>query len=159
MVNGDAPSFNFDMLHGLETVIDPFRPAMFDPTGRHIDSSGQRVQALTRHGVTIGANDQFLVAITSYRGAGGGNFPGLHNDHRILRTPLDMRTALDDDVVLGGLPPSTTGSVWRFAPALGQRVVIETSPQAAKHLDDIAGFDPQIIGENAGGFLELSVAM
>lgn len=159
LVNSDAPSFNFDMLHGLETVIDPFHPAMFDPLGRRVDSTGHRVRALMRNGVAIDEDAQFLVAITSYRGAGGGNFPGLHDEQRVLRTPLDLRAALHDDVAQNGVPQDISGSVWRFETDPGQRVIIETSPNAATYINEIANFAPEVIGENAAGFLEVSVAI
>jgi 2',3'-cyclic-nucleotide 2'-phosphodiesterase/3'-nucleotidase len=159
LVNLDAPSFNFDMLHGLETVIDPFRPAMFDPLGRRVDSTGHRVRALMRNGVAIEEDAQFLVAMTSYRGAGGGNFPGLYDDQTILRTTLDLRVALHDEVAQNGVPQDISGSVWQFETDPGQRVVIETSPNAAAYINEIASFAPEVIGENAAGFLEVSVAI
>jgi len=112
-----------------------------------------------RNGVAIEEDAQFLVAMTSYRGAGGGNFPGLYDDQTILRTTLDLRVALHDEVAQNGVPQDISGSVWQFETDPGQRVVIETSPNAAAYINEIASFAPEVIGENAAGFLEVSVAI
>ena len=159
LVNPDAPSFNFDMLHGLETVIDPFRAPMFDPLGRCIDPSAGRVRALTYHGAPVDPDAAFLVAMTSYRAAGGGAFPALGCDKRILKTDTNVSTALRTSLDQHDLTFDPAQSVWRFAPGNDARVTIETSPGARRHLDDIAGFDPQVIGETADGFLRVAVTI
>jgi len=159
LVNPEAPSFNFDMLHGLEVTIDPFRPARFDLAGRLIDKNAQRVRRLTYHAAPLDDTAPFLVAMTSYRGAGGGNFPGLTSHSEILRTDYDLTEALHE-TVSGGLPaPGTYRSTWRLASSHTRRVIIETSPNARDHLSEIAAFDPRVIGENPAGFLELSVSV
>ncbi|WP_299722627.1 5'-nucleotidase C-terminal domain-containing protein [uncultured Tateyamaria sp.] len=157
LVNPDAPAFHFDMLHGLEARIDPFAPPGFNPAGQRIDRHARRVRALTHQGEPVDADASFLVAMTSYRGAGGGNFPGLSGAREVLRTDHDLTEALHRTAMQGPPDPELCPSVWRFAPARHQRVVIETSPNAMAHLNEIAAFDPQEIGRNDQGFLELSV--
>lgn len=159
LANPNVPSYNFDILHGLDAVIDPFGSAMFDPVGRVIDANARRVHSLTYQGQPVAPDQKFLMALTSYRGAGGGGFPGLPSDPHVLRTDIDLLTALCEDVANGPLPSIPTPSAFSFADAGGKRVLIETSPHAGAHLDDIARFDPQVIDVNAAGFLELSVAL
>lgn len=159
LVNPNMPSFNFDILQGLEAVIDPFRPAMFTPAGQLIDANARRVQSLTYKSQPVAPTQKFLLAMTSFRGAGGGAFPGLRGEPHVMRTDIDLLTALRKDVADGPLLPTSTPTTWRFTEAIGQRVVIETSPNARAHLHDIAHFDPKEIGVNAAGFLELSVAL
>lgn len=157
LVNQDAPSFNFDMLHGLEAIIDPFGAPMFDPTGRVIAPGGRRVAGLLYRDAPVDEDARFLVAMTSYRGAGGGNFPGLKGAREILRTDYDLTEALHRTAAQDMPTADSCTSVWRFASRPRARVVIETSPNAIAHLDQIAAFDPQVIGQNEAGFLELRV--
>lgn len=159
LVDPNAPSFNFDMLHGLEASIDPFGPAMFDPAGRLINRSARRVRRLTYGGELVDEEMSFLVAVTSYRGAGGGRFPGVSDRSQIVRTDCDLAEALHRTAARGALAPDLCPSVWRFACTRPARVIIETSPNAKEHLREIAAFDPQVIGTNASGFLELSVVI
>ena len=159
LVNPDAPSFNFDMLHGLETVIDPFGAPMFDPLGRCVGPSAGRVRALTFNGAPVDPDAAFLVAMTSYRAAGGGAFPALGRDKRTLKTDTDVSTALRALLERDDLTFDPAQTVWRFAPGNDARVTIETSPGARAHLDDIAGFDPQVIGETVDGFLRVGVTI
>ncbi|MEP4248302.1 5'-nucleotidase C-terminal domain-containing protein [Tateyamaria sp.] len=159
LVDPNVPSYNFDTLHGLETVIDPFQPAKYDPFGRLIDPKAKRVLSLTYQGRPVDPKQPFLLAVTSYRGAGGGGFPGLPGDPHVLRTDIDLFSAVCDDVARDPMPAAPTRSAWRFADAGRTRVTIETSPNARAHLHDIARFDPKVIKVNDAGFLELSVVL
>ncbi len=62
VVNRGWPGFNFDMLSGIEYVLDLRNP------------SGERVTLLTHNGESVSANDQFTMAVNSYRAEGGGGF-------------------------------------------------------------------------------------
>ncbi|MFL4469804.1 5'-nucleotidase C-terminal domain-containing protein [Tateyamaria armeniaca] len=114
LANPDAPSFNFDMLHGVEAVIDPFQPAMFDPIGNLINPTAKRVRKLLYQDAPVDLDEQFLVSMTSYRGAGGGNFPGISGNADILRTDHDLTEALHRAVTHGAVAFDQTPSVWRF---------------------------------------------
>lgn len=159
LVAPDAPSFNFDILHGLHTEIDPLRAPMFDLGGRFVNRDTQRVQALFHNGQPVMPDARFLVALTSYRAVGGGGFPGLGDSARVLRTTDCLKGALRHLIRTDPQAFAPAPSVWRLAPGRPIRVVIETSPNAQSHLEDIARFDPQVIGETADGFLQLDVAL
>lgn len=159
LVDPRVPAFNFDALHGLNACVDPFRPAGYDPAGRILDPNAQRVRMLSYKGRPLDPEASFLVAVSSYRGSGGGAFPGLDADTVVLRTDKRLFDALGDTVASGALPGATTPTVWNFASNRGQRVIVETSPNARSHLIDIAHFDPEVIGVNTDGFLEISVAI
>ncbi|WP_299297541.1 5'-nucleotidase C-terminal domain-containing protein [uncultured Tateyamaria sp.] len=159
LVNALAPSFNFDSLHGLDTVIDPFQPARYDAAGRCIDPDAQRIVSLSYDGIALEPTHTFLVAMTSYRGAGGGVFPGLTHDTNIVRTDIDLAQAVRAELANGAGSNGPDGSVWRFAPDLGQTVVIQTSPDAEAHLDDIAPLAPEPIGLSDKGFLNVRVTL
>ncbi|MEP1199590.1 5'-nucleotidase C-terminal domain-containing protein [Tateyamaria sp.] len=157
LVDPDAPSFNFDMLHGLNAEIDPFRPAMFDTSGQIISPNARRVRRLCYRDAPVDEDAKFLVATTSFRAAGGGNFPSITQDTQVVRTNYDLCDAVHRMVARGAMPPDHCPTVWRFASEHPRRVFIETTPHAKAHLDEIAAFEPQLIGENEAGFLEVSV--
>ncbi|MEL6618078.1 MAG: 5'-nucleotidase C-terminal domain-containing protein [Pseudomonadota bacterium] len=152
---GDAPlvaaggaAFNFDGLHGLETVYD-------------LDAvpGKARVAALMHKGRAVDRNDQFLVAMTSYRAAGGGKFPGLDTAQARVQIDTDVTHVLRALIRSDGVTGSPAPSVWRFRTGTGHSRVIETSPRAERHLDDIAAFSPEPLGLTDGGFLKLRITL
>lgn len=157
LVDPEAPAFNFDMLYGLKAEIDPFRPPMFDTTGQVIDPSARRVRQLNFMDSPIDPEARFLVAMSSFRGAGGGNFPRITDTTQVVRTNQDLTEAVHRTAARGALSPDHAPSVWRFTSEHSARVYIETSPRAGAHLDEISAFEPEVIGENDAGFLEVSV--
>lgn len=159
LVDPNAPSFNFDMLYGLEAVIDPFAPRTSGPDGQPLGQPSPRVLGLSYQCKPIDPDQPFLVALTSYRAGGGGRYPGLDDDTQIVRTQADQMAALRSDVAQFGLPDPDPTPAWRFACPKPRRVIIHTSPNAQAHLHDIASFDPKVVGTNATGFLELNVAI
>ncbi|MEL7090934.1 MAG: 5'-nucleotidase C-terminal domain-containing protein [Pseudomonadota bacterium] len=144
LVIADAPAFNFDMLHGLDTVINPFAPP------------GTRITSLRHDGREVADGDTFLVAMTSYRAAGGAGFPGTGPEAAVM-TDIPLADALVEVVRAG--PVADHPSVWRFADDLAQQVTINTSPRAEAHLHDIARFNPQVLGLTPAGFLKLAVTL
>jgi 2',3'-cyclic-nucleotide 2'-phosphodiesterase/3'-nucleotidase len=159
LVNPEAPYFSFDSLIGLEIEVDPFAPARFDEGGAVLDPTASRVRALRYNGAAIAPEARFLVAMTSYRGAGGGGFPGLETADTILRTDDDLTEAVRKVMAQGPLGDRPAKTAWRFTPDLGEQVIVETAPAAANHLAEIAQFDPHPIGLSDGGFLRLRVTL
>lgn len=159
LANPDAPFFNFDVLMGLETIIDPCAPARYDPTGVLINPDARRIRSLGWKGVDVAPASQFLVAMTSYRGAGGGSFPGLPEAETIVQTSVDLATALRSDLREEPLGEKPAPSAWRFSPGHGRQVVIDTSPDAMQHFNDISHFDPKPVGQTRDGFLRLQVTI
>ncbi|WP_299147034.1 5'-nucleotidase C-terminal domain-containing protein [uncultured Tateyamaria sp.] len=157
LVNPMAPCFNFDILHGPTTQIDPFAMPRYSPQGIPTHANAGRITALTLNGATIAEDAQFLVGMTSYRGAGGGAYPGLTGDTTLVRTDIELKSALRDQLSTQGIGPVRQSSVWEFSGAHDTPTVIETSPNAAQHLDDIAAFDPVPIGLSDEGFLRIKV--
>lgn len=159
LVDHGAPSFNFDALHGLQVTLDPFAAPMFHANGQLLDAQAGRVIDLTYRGDPIDVEQQFLVAVTSYRASGGGLFPGLNDKTQIIRTHVDQLAALHRDVAQLGLPNPDPSPPWVLRTERPKRVIIETSPNAPAHLQDIAQFDPHVIGQNTAGFVELNVTI
>ncbi len=159
LVDPGAPSFNFDSLHGLHTVIDPFKPPKYNVMGKPVASDGGRIVSLSHAGTPVHPDHLFLVAMTSYRGAGGGAFPGLTHETNIVRTDVDLAHALRDEITGTDLPTHPAPSVWQFVNGLDASVLIETAPAAQAHLNDIARFAPEPAGRSEAGFLRIRVTI
>ena len=159
LTNPEVPFFSFDSLIGLETVIDPFAPARYDAKGEVLDPEATRICALRYNGVNVEPGAQFLVAMTSYRGAGGGGFPGLSTAKTILRTDADLADALRKELGENPLGETSAPTAWRFACDLNQQVILETSPKAANHFAAIARFDPHPVGTTDTGFLQIRLTL
>ncbi|MEO0403159.1 MAG: 5'-nucleotidase C-terminal domain-containing protein, partial [Pseudomonadota bacterium] len=157
LVNPNAPSFNFDALYGLNTVVDPFAPVAYAVDGRPIAETATRIIAQSYQGKPIDASDRFLVAMTSYRGAGGGAFPGVGCE--TIRTEVEVKDALRQLIRNGGPNEASPEPAWHFSTGHKAPVLIETSPRATQHLDEIAKFNPIVAGKNSAGFLQLEVSI
>ncbi|WP_415921953.1 5'-nucleotidase C-terminal domain-containing protein [Tateyamaria sp. SN6-1] len=146
LASRDVPAFNFDVVHGIHTTVDPFAPL------------GARVVAMTHDAQPIRDTDRFLVAMTSYRGAGGGGFPGL-SGKTPLKTETPVFTALQRHLRANTLDPRDWSSVWSFATSQPRDVIVETSPRAIAYLEDIAAFAPEPLGLTDAGFMQLRVTL
>lgn len=154
LIDPMAPSFNFDALFGLQTIVDPMQPRRYAPDGRLIDPSARRVVTATWQGRPVSPDQRFLVATTSYRASGGGHFPDVNMSTVALRTETPMRAALRRTITSGDARPLQSDT-WTFLKDLDVRATLDTAPAAARHFADIAGFDPQIIGTTDAGFLRV----
>ncbi|MEO1362744.1 MAG: 5'-nucleotidase C-terminal domain-containing protein [Pseudomonadota bacterium] len=141
-----APAFNFDMLHGLHAQFDPFAPV------------GARVVSLSRDGTLVDDDASFLVAMTSYRGAGGSGFPGT-GGAAAVQTEVSVADALRTYLTAHQIGAQRAPSVWSFATDTKTPVTIETNPRAEAHLDEIAHHAPQPLGLTDAGFLRIRVTL
>ena len=146
LVSKGAPAFNFDTLNGLYMTVDAFAPA------------GRRVASLTCDGRPVSSEDSFLVAMTSYRGAGGGGFPGTGVPFAV-ETDVPASMAIRSYLAARTVCADHAASVWSFASGATASVLIETSPRAALHLDEIASFQPEPLGLTQEGFLQIRVTL
>jgi 2',3'-cyclic-nucleotide 2'-phosphodiesterase/3'-nucleotidase len=159
LANPDAPFFNFESLIGFEAEIDPFASPRYSVSGALLDPTTSRIRSLRHNGAEIMPEAEFLVAMTSYRGAGAASFPGLDTSRHILCTNDDLAEALSTVLQLAPLGDAPVPSAWRFVRDLGAQAVIETSPHAHDYLDQIAQFDPQPLGLTDAGFLQIRVRL
>mgnify|MGYP000082205868 CR=1 FL=1 len=161
LTDPDVPAHNFDVLHGLRYQIDLTRPARYQPNGQLRPDADRRITSVTWMGMPLDPEQRFVVALNSYRAAGGGDVAALRGAEHISIPRLPLRDVLGRYLAgestsdpLDAAPPS-----WRFAPVPDARVVALTSPAATAHLAELAGRGITTDGVDANGFLRLLVPL
>ncbi|HYB53910.1 MAG TPA: bifunctional UDP-sugar hydrolase/5'-nucleotidase [Thermoanaerobaculia bacterium] len=98
--------YNCDTMDGAEYALDPTRP------------EGQRVLFLRRGGKPVGEDDVFLVALNSYRAAGGGGYSVWRACARVAETETSLRELLIEDARGRAALDPATNENWFLSPSL-----------------------------------------
>jgi 2',3'-cyclic-nucleotide 2'-phosphodiesterase (5'-nucleotidase family) len=106
LIDPSIPGFNFDIVSGVDYVIDLTKPI------------GARITQLTRNGHPVQDTDSFTMALNDYRQSGGGGYsmlqgaPVVHDEGRLIRELL-----IDEVRRVGVLRPAEYFQRnWRLAP-------------------------------------------
>lgn len=157
--SSDVPSYTFEVISGLDVVLDLTQPARFDALGNILDPDARRVASARYQGVELDAQQDFILCTNSFRTGGGGAFPGATVEQTVLSQQHLVRDLLRDHVArLGGIGGADQGSL-RFKPVADASVIFETGPGALAHLDEIAQFAPEQRGTTPAGFVRLKLDM
>ncbi len=128
------PSYNCDLILGLDYEIDLTQPSRFALDGNLTNPEARRVRRITFQGRPIQPRQEFLLATNSYRAGGGGAFAGTGLDNTLSIPPEDIRTILTDWVRSAGRVRIPAVLNWRFAPVPGATGVFETSTRARDYV-------------------------
>ena len=106
VVDPRVPGFNFDIVAGVEYVLDLTRPV------------GARVATLTRNGRPVDDTDTFTMALNDYRQSGGGGYAMLAGAPLVLDQQQSIRQLLIDEIQRRGMirPEDYFTRSWRLAP-------------------------------------------
>ena len=74
LINRDFPTFNYDVIDGIEYEVDVTKEPKYDKTGKVINENTSRIYNLTYNGKPLDLEQEFLVATNNYR-AGGNSVP------------------------------------------------------------------------------------
>ena len=153
-----VPSYNFDVIAGLDYEIDLSQEARTDLNGRVIAPHAHRILGLRHQGQLIDETQDFLVVTNNYRAGGGGHFPSLDGTNIELNDATANRDALINFFRHAPKVSMREASPWRFRKLGSQaRVWFDSSPAALDHLSDVS--DLRAVGEGRSGYkrFELSI--
>lgn len=151
LLNPQYPSFNFDVIDGVDYRIDITQPARYSADGGLVDAGSQRIVDLRFDGEPIDPEQIFVVATNSYRASGGGDFPGLDGSNIIIEAPDSNRDVLAAYIMNSGTIDPSADMNWSFAPIAGDvYVTFKSSPRADEALRPEWGIEK--IGINSDGF-------
>jgi 2',3'-cyclic-nucleotide 2'-phosphodiesterase/3'-nucleotidase len=138
LLNPDFPSYNFDIIDGVEYQIDLSAPSRFDNDGNLLDADAHRIVNLTYDGAPIDMDQQFIVATNNCRAGGGGNFTGASPETTVFEGP---------------------DANWSFAPLPGTSVLFDTGPAAAVYADQDEGVQMEAAGDGPDGFARFRIQL
>jgi len=105
-VDPSIPGYNFDIVGGVDYVIDVSKPI------------GSRITKLEYQGRQVAPADSFTFALNNYRQSGGGGYAMLAGSHNIDDRQLEIRQLLIDEVRTRKMlrPADYTHHNWQIVP-------------------------------------------
>lgn len=111
LVNEKFPTYNFDVIDGVNYEVDITQPARYNKEGDKV-SNGQRISALTFNGQPIDPVQKFYVVTNNYRASGGGHFPGIDGSNIVHEDPSETR-----EIIAQYLKAQSADNPGGFSPA------------------------------------------
>ena len=149
LINNDFPSYNFDVIDGIEYEIDVSKAPRYDTSGNLVDENNSRIKNMTYQEEAINFAQKFLVVSNNYRASGGGHFPGISSEKIVIDAPNENRQAVADYLIFSteqnpeaGFDPSADNN-WSFTPIANTRVVFNGSSKGVAQT--FAGQNPALV--------------
>ncbi len=159
LLNPDFPSYNFDVIDGVDYQIDLSQPSRYDNTGAVVAPDAHRIVNLTFDGAPIDPAQDFIVATNNYRAGGGGHFPGANPSTVIFEGPDTNRDVIVRYIVEQGTVSPSADANWTFAPMDGTTVLFDTGPGAAAYIHKVEGVDIEPAGDGPDGFARYRIRL
>ena len=156
LINDVFPSYNFDMIDGVEYRIDVSQPARYERSGKLVAPNSRRIVDLRWQGQPIDEKARFLVVTNNYRASGGGFFPGLDGSNIVVDAPDENREAVVQYLQREKrVNPSADGN-WRLLPVPGVSLRFNSGVGGIAHLARY----PQIrlVKDNGDGSAQFEIA-
>ncbi|MBE0338027.1 bifunctional 2',3'-cyclic-nucleotide 2'-phosphodiesterase/3'-nucleotidase [Paenibacillus sp. 23TSA30-6] len=154
LINKDFPTYNFDVIDGVNYQVDVTQPARYDAKGTVIDPSAHRIKDLQYNGKAIDPAQKFIVATNNYR-ASSSKLANPDGKRIVMAAPDESRQVVIDYIRTNGtINPSADGN-WSIAPFGEAKITFESSPDAK----DVLAGNQQIsfLGSTADGFAKYSL--
>ena len=159
LLNPDFPSYNFDVIDGVEYQIDLSQPSRYNNDGEVVNADAHRIINLTYQGEPIDPAQEFIVATNNYRAGGGGHFPGANPGTVIFEGPDTNRDVIVRYIVDQGTISPSADANWTFAPMPGTTVLFDTGPAAEPYIDAVEGVSIESAGETEDGFARYRIEL
>ncbi|MBY5921011.1 bifunctional 2',3'-cyclic-nucleotide 2'-phosphodiesterase/3'-nucleotidase [Ferrimonas balearica] len=167
LVSTTFPTYNFDVIDGVEYQIDVTQPPRYDKDGNLINPEAERIVDLRLAGEPVqdwDPNQRFLVVTNNYRASGGGNFPGICvegqcGDAIVWEDPEETRNIISAYLAEisaeagdGGIVPPRNDN-WSLKPfaAAGDVVFTSANTEAAQSAAE-ASEVIEYLGDGEGGY-------
>ncbi|RCW88717.1 bifunctional 2',3'-cyclic-nucleotide 2'-phosphodiesterase/3'-nucleotidase [Paracoccus lutimaris] len=155
LIDPEFPSYNFDIIDGLDWQIDLTRPPRYAPDGRLACADSHRITAPTHRGRPLDPAQEFILVTNSFRLSDCGMFAPLVAGRPVLLDGTSRtREVLQRYIARRRVLAPEGGAGWRFAPMSGTSVLFGTSPAAAPHLHRLSR-PVETVGMDDSGFLQL----
>jgi len=126
-----VPTYNFDVIAGLEYEIDISQPARTDLNGRIVADNAHRIVDLRYRGRQIDPQQEFLVVTNNYRAGGGGHFPFIDGNNIVLNDATANRDVLISFIRKSSRLSVADQSPWRFKKVASHlRAWFDSAPMA-----------------------------
>ncbi len=159
LLNDEFPSYNFDVIDGVDYQIDLSQPSRFTARGEPLNPDAQRIVNLTYNGEPVTPDMEFIVATNNYRAGGGGDFPGASPETTVFEGPDTNRDVIVRYIVeQGTINPAADGN-WSFAPLADTTVLFDTGPDAAPYADGVPGVEIEPAGDGPDGFARFRITL
>ncbi|TVP71097.1 MAG: bifunctional 2',3'-cyclic-nucleotide 2'-phosphodiesterase/3'-nucleotidase [Rhodobacteraceae bacterium] len=159
LMDATFPSYNFEIVYGLDYEIDLSAPARFTADGQEIDPRHARIRNLTWQGRPLDPAAEFLLCTNSFRAQGAGGFAGTGPENVVFEDPTSTREVLRDYIARHDVVPVRDAGPFRLQPVRAATAILRTSVAAHAHLDAVAERDPESLGIDAQGFMRLRVSL
>lgn len=159
LLNGDFPSYNFDVIDGVTYQIDLSQPRKFDNDGKAINPDSNRIQDLKFGGKPIDPKQKFVVVTNNYRAGGGGKFPEIAADKVVFQAPDTNRDVIVRFIHDQGTINPSADSNWTFKPLPDTSAVFQSGPKAKQFLADMKSVKIEDAGEGAEGFAKFRLIL
>jgi 2',3'-cyclic-nucleotide 2'-phosphodiesterase / 3'-nucleotidase len=155
LINLSFPSFNFDVIDGVQYQIDVTNPTKYDPNGKVINANSSRIVNLTYQGKAVTADQKFIVATNNYR-ATSTTFPGVSQGETILKAPDENRQIITNYIQTNKTINPSADQNWSIAKIKGTATtVFDSSPKAQAYATKTQNI--KYIGPAGGGFGKYSI--
>ena len=113
LINRDFPTFNFDVIDGIEYEIDVTKAPKYDKTGKVINADTSRISKITYNGQPLDLEQEFLLATNNYR-AGGNSFPWQGRQELVFNGTDETRDVLKKYIEAAGKLEPKVDNNWSF---------------------------------------------